>query len=348
MPTTEPTAPLTALLPIAPSGAEVSKVSDCTIGLLWEDMSEGESGFRVERSTNGEEWQLVTTTLADVEAFTDTDLECETPYYYRIYAHRESDQQASEYSSIVEATTQLCPWMYVVKEGDDLYTLAEIFYDDRGKWTDIFNRNRATIIGELDEKEEIPPIYPGQILLLPGLPPEIPYVIQPGDELDDIARRFHGHDYGSSHLWTKIQDCNPDLEDPKRLSIKAGLTVRRFDTLRPDEMIVRPGDSLDRIAQAYYGTTIKADAIYEANKEAIGEIRQELQPWMILTLPGLELLMRDEHEVEEGETLSSIAQECYGDSTRWPDIQFVNRRVLGDTIEEPRRGQVLMLYECRG
>jgi nucleoid-associated protein YgaU len=113
-------------------------------------------------------------------------------------------------------------------------------------------------------------------------------------------------------------------------------------------MIVRPGDSLDRIAQAYYGTTIKADAIYEANKEVIGEIRQELQPWMILTLPGLELLVRDEHEVEEGETLSSIAQECYGDSTRWPDIQFVNRHVLGDTIEEPRRSQVLILYECRG
>lgn len=343
IPTTEPTATPTALPPIAPSGPEVSKVSDYTIGLLWEDMSEGESGFRVERSTNGEDWQPVTTTMADVEAFTDTDLECETLYYYRIYAYRESDQLASEYSSIVEAMTQLCPWMYVVKERDDLYSLAQTFCGDKDKWADIFNRNRA-IIGELQEGEDIPPIYPGQILLLPGLPPEISYKIQPGDELNDIALRFHGQDYGTTYLWLMTKRDNPDLEDLRRLPIDTSLTVCRLYPLRANQIIVRPGDSLDRIAEAYYGTTIKADAIYEANKDVIGEIPQKLQPWMILTLPDLPI--PDTPEVESGETLSSIAEECYHDSTRWSDIQFTNRHILGDANTKPRIGQVLVLYGC--
>lgn len=342
-PTTEPTALPTALPPIAPSGLEVSNVSDYTIGLLWEGMSEGESSFRVERSTNGEDWQLVTTTLADVEAFTDTDLECETLYYYRIYAYRESDQQASEYSSIVEAMTQLCPWMYVVKEEDDLYSLAQTFYGDRDKWADIFNRNRA-IIGELQEGEDIPPIYPGQILLLPRLLPELSYQIQPGDELNDIALRFHGHDYGSTYLWLKTERDNPHLEDLRRLPIGASLIVSRLDPLRANQIIVRPGDSLDRIAEAYYGTTIKADAIYEANRDVIGEIPQKLLPWMILTLPDLP--KPDQYEVRPGDTLSSIAEKCYGNSTRWLDIQFTNRHVLGDTITELRIAQVLTLYGC--
>lgn len=346
IPTTEPTPTPTALPPIAPSGPEVSNVSDYSIGLLWEDQSVDESGFQVERSINGEDWQLVTTTLEDVEAFTDTDLKCETHYYYRICAYRESDQQASEYGSVVEDTTERCPWMYVVKEGDDLYSLAQTFYGDRDIWADIFNRNR-TITGELQESEDIPPIYPGQILLLPDLPPEIPYVIQPRDELDDIARRYYGHDYGSPDLWTKIQDCNPDLEDPTRLPVNASLTICRLDALGPGQIIVRPEDSLDRISDAYYGRKTKASKIYQENEGVIGEVPQKIQPWMILTLPDLHLLMRDEHEVKESETLSSIATDCYGDSSLWPDIQFVNRRVLGDRITQPRIGQVLTLYECR-
>ena len=51
------------------------------------------------------------------------------------------------------------------------------------------------------------------------------------------------------------------------------------------------------------------------------------------------------HMVRQGETLAEIAEAALGDRSRWTEIYRLNRSRLGDKIESPRAGLVLVLPE---
>lgn len=93
-----------AIFPDAPSGLVASAVSGTQINLTWDDNSDNETGFRLERSPNGtDSWSTVTTTSADDEDHSDTGLTQSTTYYYRVIAEGSVGDSAP--SNVANATT---------------------------------------------------------------------------------------------------------------------------------------------------------------------------------------------------------------------------------------------------
>ncbi|MBZ0295783.1 MAG: right-handed parallel beta-helix repeat-containing protein, partial [Anaerolineae bacterium] len=91
----------------APTDLVATAESSTTIGLSWTDTSSDETGFSVERSLTGSDgWTEIGTTAADVDTYTDEGLICETEYFYRVRAMRDSD--VSDYSNTDSATTLSC------------------------------------------------------------------------------------------------------------------------------------------------------------------------------------------------------------------------------------------------
>ncbi|MCP4310828.1 MAG: T9SS type A sorting domain-containing protein [Bacteroidetes bacterium] len=94
--------------PDAPSALTVGTVTSTTIQISWSDESDSETGFEVERSlslTGGYGW--VFTTNPDIETFTDTNLDDNLRYYYRVRAVNGAGE--SSYTSSVSARTPLAP-----------------------------------------------------------------------------------------------------------------------------------------------------------------------------------------------------------------------------------------------
>lgn len=93
--------------PAAPSGLTASAVSSSQINLAWVDNSNNETGFKIERSTDGVNFTLVTTTAANVTSFNDTGLAASTAYTYRVRATNTNGDSAN--SNTASATTQAAP-----------------------------------------------------------------------------------------------------------------------------------------------------------------------------------------------------------------------------------------------
>ena len=101
--TTVSTATLPADAPPAPpSGLAVAvKVSTTQITLTWTDNADNEIGFRIERTVIDGEYTEIGSVDADVTTYTDTELEIDTTYYYRVLAYNEIGD--SEYSNAIAA-----------------------------------------------------------------------------------------------------------------------------------------------------------------------------------------------------------------------------------------------------
>jgi hypothetical protein len=100
--------------PSAPSDLAASAVSGQQIDLSWEDNSNNESEFRIERSPDGvNDWEQVAVVGASVTSYSNTNLSCETTYFYRVMAYRAADDEMSDYSNIDSATTFGCYQVYL-------------------------------------------------------------------------------------------------------------------------------------------------------------------------------------------------------------------------------------------
>ncbi|MGE5609827.1 MAG: PA14 domain-containing protein, partial [Bacillota bacterium] len=76
-----------AIVAPAVSNLTVTSFGKDNVSLKWTDNSLNETGFRIERSLDGQtNWTAVTTTNRNVTSFTDTGLTSSTTYYYRVVA----------------------------------------------------------------------------------------------------------------------------------------------------------------------------------------------------------------------------------------------------------------------
>jgi len=91
------------LPPLAPSNAAATATSSSTIDVSWTDNAVTETGFEVERSTDGINFAPLATTGADTVSFTDSGLSAQTTYHYRVRAINTAG--ASSWSNTAQATT---------------------------------------------------------------------------------------------------------------------------------------------------------------------------------------------------------------------------------------------------
>ena len=92
--------------PAAPDGLSATAVSSSGIDLGWNDNSDNESSFKIERSgdTDPLTYTPLDTVNANVNSYSDTGLAALTTYWYRVSAF--NDDGESAYSNEVSATTQ--------------------------------------------------------------------------------------------------------------------------------------------------------------------------------------------------------------------------------------------------
>jgi hypothetical protein len=89
--------------PAAPSGLTAKAASNSQINLAWTDNANNETGFKIERSTNGSSFTQITTVGVNVKTYSDTGLAFNTRYYYRVRAYNGSGDSA--YSNTANAKT---------------------------------------------------------------------------------------------------------------------------------------------------------------------------------------------------------------------------------------------------
>jgi len=96
-----PTATTTA--PNAPSNLTASALSASQITITWTDNASNETGFRLERSTDGVNWTEFAVTSSNIISFADSGLATATTYQYRVRAYNSYGN--SIYSNMVSVTT---------------------------------------------------------------------------------------------------------------------------------------------------------------------------------------------------------------------------------------------------
>ncbi|MEA1048645.1 S8 family serine peptidase [Lamprobacter modestohalophilus] len=122
--------------PSAPASLSAMTVSHSAIDLAWSDTADTEDGFKVERSQdNGATWTQIDSLAANTQAFSDTGLDAETSYEYRLFAFNSAG--ASEASNTASATTLPVPsGQEVLSSGETAEagtvsgTYQDTWYDD--------------------------------------------------------------------------------------------------------------------------------------------------------------------------------------------------------------------------
>ena len=98
-----------AALPDAPSALQATTTSPSQITLTWNDNSDDEGDFHVERSPDGSIWSQIATVGANSTSYQDASLPCSTMHHYRVRAHRHGDDAYSAYSNTGSSATASCP-----------------------------------------------------------------------------------------------------------------------------------------------------------------------------------------------------------------------------------------------
>lgn len=106
------TAGAQTLTPNAPTDLVVSNVKKYRATLNWQDNSNIEDGYKVERRLSEGSWQQIKSLPANTTTYTDTTLDCEKEYEYRVRAYKSSYN--SDYSNTDLAETLECWTIYTL------------------------------------------------------------------------------------------------------------------------------------------------------------------------------------------------------------------------------------------
>jgi nucleoid-associated protein YgaU len=135
-------------------------------------------------------------------------------------------------------------------------------------------------------------------------------------------------------------------------STQAPLTRRAVpSSAPPSNLKVAPGDTLTAIAERTLGDGNDWYLIMAANP---GMNPDRLRVGQILKIPAKSArapaatprpiaIRRRSHRIGEGDTLTSIASDYYGDSQRWGEIFEANRTALGGNPDRLRVDVVLII-----
>ncbi len=93
--------------PHAPSNLSIMDITSDRVILSWDDNSDNEEGFRIERKKSGESFSQIGETSRDRILYTDATVEPQTTYTYRVYAYNRGGE--SGYSNEVSGTTPAPP-----------------------------------------------------------------------------------------------------------------------------------------------------------------------------------------------------------------------------------------------
>ncbi|MGH9202534.1 MAG: fibronectin type III domain-containing protein, partial [Vicinamibacterales bacterium] len=97
----------TQAAPAAPSNLTATAVSSSRINLAWTDNANNETGFKLERSTDGTTFTQVAILSANVTSYANAYLPASTSYTYRVRAYDGPNHSA--FSNTASATTQPTP-----------------------------------------------------------------------------------------------------------------------------------------------------------------------------------------------------------------------------------------------
>jgi hypothetical protein len=89
--------------PAAPSALSAT-AGKRKVVLSWSDNSGNESGFKIERSTDGLIFTQIATTGANASSYTNSGLTSGTTYHYRVRAYNGAGDSA--YSNVASATSK--------------------------------------------------------------------------------------------------------------------------------------------------------------------------------------------------------------------------------------------------
>lgn len=103
----------------APSSLSASAASSSQINLSWNDNSNNETGFSIERSTGGGSYSAIATVGANTTSYSNTGLSASTSYTYRVRAY--SGSTYSSYSNTASATTSGGTSSYCSVQGSTTY-----------------------------------------------------------------------------------------------------------------------------------------------------------------------------------------------------------------------------------
>lgn len=91
-----------------PSNLEAIATSSSRIDLSWQDNSDNETGFKIERGPDGENFSEIDEVGENITTYSDTGLDSATTYYYQVRAFKPQGPNKvvySDYSNIASATT---------------------------------------------------------------------------------------------------------------------------------------------------------------------------------------------------------------------------------------------------
>ncbi|MEW6619859.1 MAG: fibronectin type III domain-containing protein [bacterium] len=93
--------------PFVPTNLKISSISSNQINLSWQDNSDNETGFELERKVEEGNYEKITNIPANTTSYEDKKLEPNTTYYYRIMSYNQAGK--SSYSNEQKATTKDIP-----------------------------------------------------------------------------------------------------------------------------------------------------------------------------------------------------------------------------------------------